>query len=457
MAKKGKPKKRNHKPTKSPLPSNPSTNEEEEKPIPISTLEPEPFLDVLYRFSVKSLLRCRSLSKSWTALIGYPAFIQKHIDFNSSRNQQLICNSLYDRGRRRLIAFLSVKGPPIPVLDINLNFTERSNYPRIINFPDFSRKMVLAGSINGIVCLSHHKEMLGQYVALWNPAIRHWKPIALPQSRSWENVSVGLGFDVLTNDFKIICIVPAIASVDPTEKYKWSRVDIYSANRESWDDADERGLIPFIPVLYLEHCKFIVKGVPYWIGIDIQARQLKVLGGVDPRTGLFRKVLFPEHVQNENTLVHVVNLRNSVVALIHSPGEYPNQMIDLYELDDNTAKWTRMYRIGPLVLETQPLVYKTLRLPQCLITGEIVLEAWSGQIRASDMVYYFCDTNTSRVFRNSEIEELVPHWHESYSHVESLVCLKGMVQIGKEHIRKKTDPKNWSEYLPQDLEAALHL
>ncbi|XP_074362210.1 uncharacterized protein LOC141702420 [Apium graveolens] len=300
--------------------------------------------------------------------------------------------------------------------------------------------------------------MLGRrYVALWNPAMRRWKPIALPQGSSWGKMSVGLAFDVVTNDFKIICIVPA----DRDEEHKESRVVIYSANRDSWDDVDERGTIPFIPVLNLTHCKFIVKGVPYWIGIESQSNQLRFLGRIDPCTGLFKKVLLPEHVKNQNTMVQVVNLRNSVVALIHSPGEYPNQMIDLYELDDHTANWTRMYSIGPLMLETQPLVYENLLAPQCLNTGEIVIETWRGTIYNyySDMVYNFCDPNTSRVFRNNEIEELTPHWREAYMHVDSLVCLKGMVQIGKEHIRKKTDPEinDWSEYLPKELEDALYL
>lgn len=436
MVKNRKAKKRSHKPTKHPRPSTPPPKEN--NLIGINTLPPEAFLEVLYRLSLKDLQRCRCLSKSWVALIDHPAFIQKHLEFNSSRNTQLICSTAHDNDRRKLVAFLSANGPPIPVLDIDIHFTNRPNYPRQINFFDFSKKMVLAGSINGIVCLSHRQEMFGRFVALWNPAIRCWKPIPLPETRSWEDVSVGLGFDVVTNDFKIICIVPLIQPGN----LGWSRLEIYSANRDSWDAVDGQEFIPFFPALHLLHCKFIVKGVPYWVGIDAKARNLKVLGGINPCTGLYKKVIFPEYVRNDSTSAHIVNLRDSVTAVILSPGEHSNKLVDLYVLDENTAEWTRMYSIGPLEFET-------LRAPQCLSTGEIVIVPWTGNIhQALHKVYKFCDPETSRVFCNEENQELDPYWHESYTYVESLVCLKGMVQIGKERRNKKADPKMNNWYLP---------
>lgn len=272
--------------------------------------------------------------------------------------------------------------------------------------------------------------MSGRFVALWNPAINHWNPIPLVESRSWENMSVGFGFDAVTNDYNIICIVPA-------RDFGWSWLEIYSANRGYWVDVARGGIIPFCPDVDLRHCNFIVKGVPYWVGIDagelVTPYPVEVLGRIDPCTGLYMKVMYPQHVKNKSTRVHPANLRDSVAALVQSPGEYPNQMIDLYVLDENTAKWTKMYSIGPLAFEQ-------LQIPQCFSTGEIVLETWRGNINhASNLVPYFCDPKTNLVLRNNEIEALDPFWKESYSHVESLVCVKGMVQIGKEHNDKKTN------------------
>ncbi|KAL1820873.1 hypothetical protein ACET3Z_015742 [Daucus carota] len=452
MAKKRGAKKKNHKPTETQETSNPTPEEEEEKKkmiFPISNLPPGLLLDLLYRFYAKSLLQLRCFSRFWLALIDNPIFRQNHvINFNSPRNRQLICNSFHDKGRRKLVAFLSAQGSYTPVLDVDLHFSDRPNYPRRINFKDFSKNMVLAGSINGIVCLAHSKEMCGRFVALWNPTIRYWKPIALPQTRAWECVSVGLGFDMVMNDFKIICIVPFL----DTEGAGWSRIEIYSANQNSWENVDEERIVRFVPVHHRQNCKFIVQGVPYWVGKEALAQTNLVLGRIDPSTGMYRTVLFPEHIRNECTEVHAVNLKGSIAALIQSPGEHPNNMVALYVLDEDTADWRMMYNIGPLE-------FKFRRPIQCLNTGEIVLETWAGFIdKAANAVHHFYDPRTNHVFYNKEIEVLNPCWSESYIHIESLVRLEGMVEIAKEHITRRNNPRmdNWNEYVSEELEAALH-
>ncbi|KAL8134038.1 putative F-box protein At1g53370 [Apium graveolens] len=463
MVKNGKNKKKYHKPTKAHHHSSPPPAEEN-KPVTVKTLPADLVLEIFYRTPVKSLVRCYCVCKSWSALMHHPTFIEMHLNFNTSRNNKhLLCNTVCDDTlSRKLIAFLRLTGPPIPVLRVDTEFTDRPNYPRIINFPDFSKHMSLAGSINGIVCLAHYMEMFGRFVALWNPAINYWKPIVVSETQTiydrLDDMSFGLGFDAVADDFKIIRVVPV--SIPPNyEKFCWSRVEIYSANRDVWEDVDKGGVIPFQPKV--RHCNFIVKGVPYWIGVDADSRdyepsmtgQLQVLGRIDPLTGLF-KVAYPEHIKNRSTLVYPVNLKDSVAALIQSPGKHPNQMVDLYVRDENTARWTKMYSIGPLGFEG-------MRIPQCFSTGEIVLETWTGNINiydSSDRVTYICDPKNSSVLLYNEIDTLRPFWFMSYSHVESLVCVKGMVQIGKERRDKKTNPnmKNWIEFLSRDFESALH-
>lgn len=457
MVKNGKSKKKYHKPTKPHHHSNPPLPEEN-KPTSVKTLPPHLLLQVFYRTPVKSLVRFKCVCKSWLALVNYPTFIQMHLTFNTSRNdKQLICSCGNGVSySHRVIALLSLSQEPVPVLNIDKHYTERPNYPKKINFRDFSKKMVLAGSVNGIVCLSHCEEMSERFVALWNPSIRYWKPVGLVESKWWQNVSVGLGFDAVTNDYKIICIVPEPRLVD----FGWSRIEIYSANRDCWEDVGKKGVIHFRPNADLHHCNFVVKGVPYWAGVDVQPGYVDVLGRIDPCTGLFKKIEHPKHVRNTGTRVNPVNLRDSVAALIQSPGEYPNHMIDLYLLDENTAKWTKMYSIGPLVFHQ---AFERMRIPQCFSTGEIVLEMWTWDNEfdqyVKDLVRFFCDPKTNLVLRNNQIEASHPYWYESYSHVESLVCVKGMVQIGKEHRDKKTNPKmkNWTEFLSKEFESVLHL
>lgn len=112
------------------------------------------------------------------------------------------------------------------------------------------------------------------------------KTIKLPATKTmldmWEIVSVGIGFDAVANDYKIIRIVPV--SYPPSSKENiMSRVEIYSANQDSWKDINGGALIPFCPGL--PNCKFVIKGVPYW---HVWGRENKGLGAIDPRTGIHR-------------------------------------------------------------------------------------------------------------------------------------------------------------------------
>ena len=100
-----------------------------------------------------------------------------------------------------------------------------------------------------------------------------------------------------------------------------------------------------------------------------------------------------------------------------------------------------MYSIGPLVFDH---VFERMQIPQCFSTGEIVLETWTytDHDHVTDLVHNFFEPNTNLNFHNNQIESMHPYWYESYSHVESLVCVQGMVQIGKEHRDKMTDRKS---------------
>lgn len=51
--------------------------------------------------------------------------------------------------------------------------------------------------------------------------------MALPQNKKWKRMSVGLGFDFITEDFKIIIIVP-----EPELK-DISRIKIFSVTNET--------------------------------------------------------------------------------------------------------------------------------------------------------------------------------------------------------------------------------
>lgn len=144
----------------------------------------------------------------------------------------------------------------------------------------------------------------------------------------------------------------------------------------------------------------------------------------DTGTGVYKRFEYPEH--KKGIPVYPLNLKGSVAALVETDCQYPSRFIDLYVLDTNNSTWTKMFTIGPLVCERY-------FIPQSL-RGELVVVKL--ELQTLNKVTHVCDPSTSSLIRNHDMEELNPSWHESYTHVESLVHVKGMVPIGNQHVDK---------------------
>ncbi|KAK1352632.1 hypothetical protein POM88_053063 [Heracleum sosnowskyi] len=429
-----------------------------------NTLPSHIIVQILYRTPVKSLGRFRCVSKRWYFLISHPKFIRNHFHFNKLLNTHIIFNSIVRNHTDTNICMLQYNKPLVSLLRIeNKRIGSKiREWPYELTFDDFSKDMVIAGSVNGVVCLSHDKEFFGSVVALWNPAVKCSKLIALRDLRTgfekWESMSVGLGFDEVGDDYKIFFIVPVVIPPEFEER-RWSRVEIYSAKRGYWRNVEggQGVCFPFWPKF--SSCNFVVNGVPYWVGFHegledkegFDPCKEEILGAFDPHTEVFKKVAYPVLVRNEGTYVHPVNYRDSVAALVLSPGQCPNSMVDLYMLDENSSDWTKIYTIGPFS-------FKIMSIPQCFRTGELVVNKWEEN-GDWDRNLYYCDPTTNCVFPATEFDTLIPLWSQSYSYAESLVGVKGMQLTGNEYKIKKVQAgkKTWTISLPDDFEAVFDL
>ncbi|KAL8101639.1 hypothetical protein AgCh_033508 [Apium graveolens] len=434
------------------------------------TLPENLICEILFRVPVKSLIRFRCVSKSWLLRTHDPRFISMHLKHNTlCNNKKLICNTYaYDfkyKNCWKVIAFIRVRDPIIPVLEIDLDVKVKDDFTGTINFADFSKDMVMVGSINGVICLSSHlREVKGRFVALWNPGINMWKLIRLPGPEFlFESdregfvgyvSSIGLGFVAEEDDFRIVRIVPVHRG--PESRECWSRVEVYSVNSDSWIYVDNEDCIPFWP--NLPNSNFILEGVPYFVGVDLLPEDLgtynpylhEVLAAFDPLTRAYKKISYPMHVKNKTTCVHPLNWKDSVAALVQSPGKYPNHLVDMYVLDKNNDNWTKVYTIEH--------AFEGLRILQCLTTGEIVLETWKGNNIAKRTPYFCYPETRDHAYYNGWFDYLDPLWGESYIHIESLICVKGMETTGKEKSKKnRSSRKNWTVSLSKDFGSGLHL
>ncbi|KAK1374044.1 hypothetical protein POM88_030237 [Heracleum sosnowskyi] len=131
-----------------------------------------------------------------------------------------------------------------------------------------------------------------------------WKPVVLPCTKKWYNLPVGLGYDELKNDLKILCIVPS------RDESEGSVVEIYSVNDDPWDGNEGRQITFQAKT---SQCKFILKNVPYWIGSDKQVKSYEVLARIDPCTGFYQTFTYPIHVSQNS--VYPLNMKDIVVCV----------------------------------------------------------------------------------------------------------------------------------------------
>lgn len=159
-----------------PCPSNVSLEEEENDTFNLNDLPAELQLQVLFRCPVKELLRFKWASKSSYALTSDPSFIKSHMKFHVARNKILICTSWFEETGRKQIDLVSFNLPPISVFTISRNLMNIYNEPSDFNnvsFSNFSKNIVLTGSINRIVCVTNCREMEGRFIGVWNPSISY--------------------------------------------------------------------------------------------------------------------------------------------------------------------------------------------------------------------------------------------------------------------------------------------
>ncbi|MCD7458883.1 hypothetical protein HAX54_039478 [Datura stramonium] len=185
-------------------------------------LPTEVIFEILSRLPVKSLLKFKSVSKSWLSLISSPEFIKSHL--NLSANNKEYTN-------HRLMLRISqpeynLKECPLKSLFYDEYVIEESNledYPMKNSSISFS----IEGSVNGLICLATEEKEL----FLWNPSIRKYK--RLPDFRTkFMNANCftyGFGYDEIHSDYKIVRVF---------NLWKDFEVNIYSLKNDSWRRID---------------------------------------------------------------------------------------------------------------------------------------------------------------------------------------------------------------------------
>ncbi|KAL6529822.1 hypothetical protein OROGR_015445 [Orobanche gracilis] len=185
-------------------------------------LSEDVIVEILSRLPVKSLLRSKSVCKSWNGIINNPVFISKHHrTISSKESSKLVLVSRRDSiTNKRVIS--SLRNDEYYVL-------VDQHVPTFLN--DMFGHVRLIGPCNGIICLYGFPDS----IALWNPSIRDFKIlpqsiVPRPHNAKVRGGDIGIGFDSKSRDLKVIQILFCAS----TDRGLIHQVEIYSSRTDSW-------------------------------------------------------------------------------------------------------------------------------------------------------------------------------------------------------------------------------
>ncbi|XP_049387552.1 F-box/kelch-repeat protein At3g23880-like [Solanum stenotomum] len=224
----------------------------------MSTLPTDLIVDILSRFSVKTLLKFRCVSKSWCTLIRSPEFVKTHLSV-SAKNKDHTHHRLVWTENRDLFTSRDIKQHVLRECSVSSLHNDSVVESLDLNYPlkNPELRVCIVGSVNGLICLDIEDNDL----VLWNPTLRVYRK--LPDSRlrvsggsrldRITSVMYGFGYDEFSDDYKVVGVRCSCTRY-PLE------VKIYSLKNNSWRTKGD-----ILEVVQLtKPCKFL-NGKLHWV------------------------------------------------------------------------------------------------------------------------------------------------------------------------------------------------
>ncbi|KAH8497118.1 hypothetical protein H0E87_019712 [Populus deltoides] len=153
-------------------------------------------IDILIALPIKSLLRFRSLSKSWNSHISDKDFISAYLT-------QPKPSLLLRRWQNRQESYS---------LHLDNESLDRSLQFQNLPFRSEADCFDIIGYCNGVVCLSDIHQGRPKSLILWNPSIRKHLNLALPKLCGPHGATWGFGFDLPSNDYRVVRVARQVSS-----------------------------------------------------------------------------------------------------------------------------------------------------------------------------------------------------------------------------------------------------
>ncbi|KAK1365110.1 hypothetical protein POM88_040671 [Heracleum sosnowskyi] len=141
------------------------------------------------------------------------------------------------------------------------------------------------------------------------------------------------------------------------------RFRMYSCNDDSWKEL-EHG---FDFHLGFPSSCVVVKGNPFWIGLDGDMKEILLC--VDVESEVIRVFSGPDYVETETTYTSILALEDKAAQIVYSLGTDPNNFINVYALEESSGVWTLIYNIESMGLQ-MPILFNCYRNGKFVMKGK---------------------------------------------------------------------------------------
>ncbi|KAK1382678.1 hypothetical protein POM88_020413 [Heracleum sosnowskyi] len=195
--------------------------------------------------------------------------------------------------------------------------------------PQFCGVRYSVVSCNGLVCLSTRRT--GDSLYLWNPLMKRFKELPVPNIQAHCALDVGFCFDSVSNDYKVLRIVLS----DVTSAIE---AELYSTNANSWREIQLPATVEkvLLPWPYAK-CVNTKAGVLY-------LEKRKELLSFDSRNEAFGVHPFPNFMHHKK-MSGVLDFNGSAAMIIQSVSDV--SVLSLWTLDNvcGMVSWVKKFNL----------------------------------------------------------------------------------------------------------------
>lgn len=259
------------------------------------------------------------------------------------------------------------------------------------------------GSCNGLVCLVKPCMIL-EDLYLWNPFTKQFKYLPTPRNKSASanNYHIGLGFDSVSDDYKILRIV----FDNFFGKSNGLVAEVYSANADSWKEIEvPKPLISF-SMFPDSRCVYVQPGALYFEGTN------QILS-FNLHDEVFEAYPYPnpeQHTRKSN-LLEFEGSAAVILESLHDPS-----VLSIWTLNNGNVSWTKQINLD--------LDFKIDRVVLYLGAGQFVVAVPKSDDNSGYILYDF----KKREVKNISLRISGNKVTSLFKYTESLVSLEGFEQ-----------------------------